>query len=299
MIKALGLTKRYHGAVRVLDELSMHVPPGSVYGLVGQNGSGKTTLLRHIMGILRQDSGEMLVDGQPVWENVELKGRMAYIPDDVFYFYSASVNDMKNYYRHIYSSFDMNRYNKMRELFPEINEKKRIRNMSRGMQKQAALWLQLCLMPDIIVLDEVADGLDPVARRLIWKVLIADVAERGLTVLVSSHNLRELEDVCDHIGIMSRGKVVTERPLDEVRKNICKIVTALPDGKTLPDHLDIIDLQRTGKLLILVLRGSAEENRSKLLACNPLLLEASSLTLEELFIYEMGGRTDASVQNIL
>ena len=206
MIEVKNLVKTF-GGFAALNDLTMTVPTGAVYGLVGPNGSGKSTLIRHIMGIYRQDSGEVRIDGAPVYENPELKGRIAYIPDDVFYFQQAGVRDMMQYYKGIYPGFDTARYEKLKEVF-QLNEKSPIRRMSKGMQKQAAFWLAMCIRPEIMVLDEPVDGLDPVMRRQIWSLLMADAAERGITVLVSSHNLRELEDVCDHVGILDHAKLL-------------------------------------------------------------------------------------------
>ena len=209
MIEVKNVTKRFDGFAALRD-LTMTVPTGAVYGLVGPNGSGKSTIIRHITGIFRQDAGEVLVDGQPVYENPAVKARIAYIPDDVFYFPQAGVRDMMQYYKGIYPRFDAGRYEKLKEVF-QLDERQPIRRMSKGMQKQAAFWLAMCQMADVVVLDEPVDGLDPVMRRQIWGLLMADAAERGLTVLVSSHNLRELEDVCDHVGILDHGHLLLER----------------------------------------------------------------------------------------
>ena len=198
MIEVKNLVKRLDGFA-ALDGLTMTVPDGAVYGLVGPNGSGKSTLLRHITGIYRQDSGEVLINGEPVFENTAVKAKTAYIPDDIFYFLQATVRDMAAYYRGIYPGFSMERYKKLGEVF-ELSETLPIRRMSKGMQKQAAFWLCMSMTPELLVLDEPVDGLDPVMRRQIWSIILADAAEHGTTVLVSSHNLRELEDVCDHVA---------------------------------------------------------------------------------------------------
>ena len=214
-IEAVEVVKRF-GAHRALDGLSMTVPSGAVYGLVGPNGAGKTTAIRHIAGILRPDGGEVLADGVPVFENVDAKARMAYIPDEVFYFPQASVNDMMHFYRGVYPGFDSQRFERLAEAFP-IDRKMPMRRFSRGMKKQAAFWLALSLRPELLVLDEPVDGLDPVMRRQVWSLLLSDVAEHGTGVLVSSHNLRELEDVCDMVGFINNGKMLLERQLSELQ----------------------------------------------------------------------------------
>ena len=194
MIKVSNVTKSFDG-FKALDGLSMTVENGSIYGLVGPNGAGKSTILRHIMGIYRPDSGSILVNGQPVYENPQVKAGIAAIPDELYYFTSASTRYMMRFYRGLYPKFDGKRYEALKEAFPEVDEKQPIRRLSKGMQKQSAFWLALCCQPDLLVLDEPVDGLDPVMRRQVWSLLMNDVAQRGTTVLVSSHNLRELEDV--------------------------------------------------------------------------------------------------------
>ena len=296
MIEVKNVTKRFDGFA-ALSDLTMTVPTGAVYGLVGPNGSGKSTILRHITGVYRQDAGEVLVDGQPVFENPEVKARIAYIPDDVFYFPQAGVRDMMQYYRGVYPRFDTARYEKLKEVF-QLDERQPIRRMSKGMQKQAAFWLAMCQMADIMVLDEPVDGLDPVMRRQIWGLLMADAAERGLTVLVSSHNLRELEDVCDHVGILDHGHLLLERSLTELQENISKIQLALPDERPLPAGLNLVHETVSGRLRTLILRGNPDETLQKLRECEPLFLDAVPLSLEEIFIYELGG-ADYAVKDIL
>ncbi len=296
MIEVKNLTKRFDGFA-ALDGLTMTVPTGSVYGLVGPNGSGKSTVIRHIMGIFRPDSGGVFIDGAPVYENPTVKSRMAYIPDDIFYFVQSSVRDMMHYYRGIYPTFDMERYEKLREVFG-LNEKMPIRRMSKGMQKQAAFWLAMCLRPEVLVLDEPVDGLDPVMRRQVWSLLMADAAERGVTVLVSSHNLRELEDVCDHVGILDHGRLLLERSLSELQENITKVQLALPDERPLPEGLQLVHETVNGRLRTLILRGDPQETLAQLQELQPLFLDALPLTLEEIFIYELGG-ADYAVKDIL
>ena len=287
MIEIKNVVKEFDG-FRALDDLSMTVPSGSVYGLVGPNGAGKSTIIRHLTGIYRQDSGEVLVDGQPVFENPSVKNRIAYIPDDIFFFSNASIGEMARFYRSIYPQFDAERFKKLGEVFG-LDTKRQMRKLSKGMQKQAAFWMMMALRPEFLVLDEPVDGLDPVMRRQIWSIVMADVAENGTTVLVSSHNLRELEDVCDHVGIMNKGKIMIERTLSELQEGIIKLQLALPDGGTLPDGLDILHKTSTGRLQTIILHGASAELEEKLSPCKPLFMDFVPLTLEEIFIYELGG----------
>ena len=296
MIEIKNVVKEFDG-FRALDGLDMTVPGGSVYGLVGPNGAGKSTIIRHLTGIYKQDSGEILVDGQPVFENPAVKNRIAYIPDDIFFFANASIIEMARFYRSIYPQFDSERFKKLGEVFG-LDQKRQMRKLSKGMQKQAAFWMMMSLRPDILVLDEPVDGLDPVMRRQIWSIIMSDVAENGTTVLVSSHNLRELEDVCDHVGIMNKGRIMLERTLSDLQEGIVKLQLALPDGQTLPEGLEILHASSTGRLQTLILHGTAAELQAKLEASRPLFVDIVPLTLEEIFIYELGG-ADYEVKDIV
>ena len=296
MIEVRNVIKEFDG-FRALDNLTMTVPKGSVYGLVGPNGAGKSTIIRHLTGIYLQDSGEITVDGERIFENPAVKSRIAYIPDDIFYFSNASIKEMMDFYRSIYPNFDEARFKKLGEVF-NLDPKRQMRRLSKGMQKQAAFWMAVSLRPDILILDEPVDGLDPVMRRQIWSIIMADVAENGTTVLVSSHNLRELEDVCDHVGIMNKGKIMIERSLNDLQENIVKIQLALPDGAALPEGLDILHSASTGRLQSLIMRGNRDELIAKLNTANPLFIDVVPLTLEEIFIYELGG-ADYEVKDIV
>ena len=281
------VVKRF-GAHRALDGLNMAVPSGSIYGLVGPNGAGKTTAIRHITGILRQDSGEVLADGAPVFENAAVKARMAYIPDEVFYFPQSSVNDMMRFYRGVYPGFDRDRFEKLAEAFP-LDRRMPMRRFSRGMKKQAAFWLALSLRPELLVLDEPVDGLDPVMRRQVWSLLLSDAAEHGTGVLVSSHNLRELEDVCDRVGFISGGRMLLERSLSELQENVCKIQYVPAEGRGIPEWLDVMHASGAGRLKPLIVRGAPASVTARLEAERPVFVDALPLTLEEIFIYELGG----------
>ena len=296
MIEVRNVMKEFDG-FRALDDMSMTVQTGSVYGLVGPNGAGKSTIIRHLTGIYRQDAGEITIDGAPVFENPEVKSRIAYIPDDIFYYANASIREMMDFYRSIYPHFDAERFKKLADVFG-LDPKRQMRRLSKGMQKQAAFWIAVSLRPEILILDEPVDGLDPVMRRQIWSIIMADVAENGTTVLVSSHNLRELEDVCDSVGIMNKGKIMIERSLNELQENIVKIQLALPDGERLPEGLDILHKSNTGRLQSLIMHGTQEELTEKLQSAHPLFIDAVPLTLEEIFIYELGG-ADYEVKDIV
>ena len=297
MIEVRNVTKTFDGFT-ALNDVSLTVPAGSVYGLVGPNGAGKSTLIRCLTGIYRPDAGVLKADGQDVWENESLKTRIAAIPDDWYYFNQANVRDMMRFYKGFYPRFSMERYEKLKEVF-NISEKSTIRRLSKGMQKQVAFWLTMCCMPDYLVLDEPVDGLDPVMRRQVWSLVMNDVSERGTTVLVSSHNLRELEDVCDHVGILEHGTVLLERSLAQLQDNMVKLQVVFPDGVTeVPADLPVLHASRIGRIHTLIMRMNAEEASNLLVKYSPLLVDAVPLTLEEIFIYELGG-TDYAVKDIV
>lgn len=285
MIEIRNVVKTFDG-FRALDGVTMTVPRGAVYGLVGPNGAGKSTLIRHLTGIYRPDSGTIDIDGQPVYENPAVKARIAYIPDDVFYFPQATIPDMMRYYRGIYPKFDAERYQKLGEVF-QLDPKRQIRRLSKGMQKQAAFWLAMCLRPDVLVLDEPVDGLDPVMRRQIWSLVVEDVAGYGMTVLVSSHNLRELEDICDHVGMMHAGRMLLERSLAELQENIVKV--QLVTDQPLPEDLAVLHASTLGRVQTLIIRGEPAQTAERLAGTKPLLCDLLPLSLEEIFMYELGG----------
>ena len=299
MIAAKHVIKTFDG-FRALDGLTMEVPKGAIYGLVGPNGAGKSTILRHITGVYRPDQGEVLVDGQEVYENPAVKARIASIPDELFAFLSASTRDMMKFYRGFYPRFDGRRYEALKEVFSTVEEKAPIRRLSKGMQKQSAFWLALCCRPDVLVLDEPVDGLDPVMRRQVWSLLMGDVTEYNTTVLVSSHNLRELEDVCDHVGILSHGKVLIQRSLSDLQENIVKMQIVFQERElpALPEDMEVLHVSQVGRIHTLIIRGQADEVTNRLAVYAPILMEALPLTLEEIFIYELGGE-DYAVRDIV
>ncbi len=283
MLEARHITKTF-GSVKALDDLSMSVPKGGVYGLVGPNGAGKSTAIRCCLGVYRPDTGSVTLEGQPVYENPAAKCRIASIPDDIFYFPSASLEEMRRYYRGIYPQFDDDLFERLHEVF-RLPEKTPMRRFSKGMQKQAAFHLAVCCRPDMLILDEPVDGLDPLMRRQVWSLILSDVAQRETTVLISSHNLRELEDICDHVGIMDHGKMLLERSLADMQGNTVKlqIVGDVPDG------LEVLHESASGRLKTLVVRGGAQMVAEKAREKNPAYFDVLPLSLEEIFIYELGG----------
>jgi len=294
MIEVKQVTKTFDG-FKALEDLNLTVPKGAVYGLVGPNGAGKSTLIRNLMGVYRPDCGTITVDGEPVYENPAVKTRMVCIPDEIFYSTMDTIRDLKNLYKGIYPNFDEARFEKLGEIF-KLDPKKQVRRFSKGMQKQLAFWLAISCRPEILVLDEPVDGLDPVMRRQIMSIILEDVAENGTTVLVSSHNLRELEDICDHVGIMYKGRMMLERSLSALQDNMVKIQLVME--QSLPEELQVVHHSAVGRVQTIIARGSAEEVETILNRCSPLLCDVLPLSLEEVFIYELGG-VDYEVKNVL
>ncbi len=289
MIRAKAVVKKF-GDYKALDNFEISVEKGSIYGLVGSNGAGKTTIINHLMGALKPDSGSVKINGENVWENEKLKQKVLCINDDWFYFSSFTVKEMARFYKSIYKSFNNERYEALGKLF-EIEEKRQIRRLSKGMKKQVAFRLVLSCMPEVLILDEPLDGLDPVMRKQIMNVIISDVAEREMTVLVSSHNLRELEDLCDHVGIIHKGKMVVQKPLDDIKGGIFKVQTAFEGEfpEELKKELNVLSLSHSGSVYTIIIKGNSDEAEEKIKAYNPVIYDKVRLTLEEVFIYELGG----------
>ena len=297
MIDIQNISKGYEGT-QALSSLSLHVPRGAVYGLVGPNGAGKSTLLRCLSGVSQPDSGVILVDGQPVYENPGLKARIAYIPDDLYYFTSASLMDMKRFYQGFFPTFDEELFKKLADIFP-IDPKKSIRHLSKGMQKQAAFWLNLSLQPDLFLLDEPVDGLDPVMRRQLWSLIMGEVERRQVTVVISSHNLRELEDVCDHVGVIDHGKMLLERALSQLQEDFVKVqIVFPPESAPVLPQVTPLHHSSTGRVHTFILKCGAQAAEQAARACQPVFYDILPLTLEEIFIYELGG-ADYAVKELV
>ena len=292
MIEMQSVTKKF-GDFTALDQLSLQIPKGAVYGLVGPNGAGKSTAIRLLTGVYRPDSGSITLDGAPIYEEPAIKSRICSISDEVFYFPSASLEEMRKFYRGIYKGFDDELFTRLYDIF-RLPKKGAIRRFSKGMQKQAAFHLSICTRPDVLVLDEPVDGLDPVMRRQVWSLILSDVAQRGTTVLISSHNLRELEDVCDHVGILDHGKMLLQRSLADMQGGIHKVQLV---GE-IPQSLEVLHATDSGRIKTLIVRGTGEEIAAHMAVAQPAFFDILPLSLEEIFIYELGG-VNYEVKNII
>ncbi len=297
MIKVQNVDKSFDG-FKALHNLDLNVRKGSIYGLVGTNGAGKTTLIKHVTGVLKQDGGSITVEDVPVYENLGIKQRIGYIPDDLYFFASYNLKESARFYKSIYPSWNEERYQHMVKQF-ELSEKRKLSKFSKGMQKQAAFILTMSSMPDYLILDEPIDGLDPIIRKLVWKYVVEDVAEREMTVLVSSHNLREMEGICDSIGILNKGKMMIERDLDELKSDIHKIQAAFRNPKEDPyAGLNVLHKESRGTVDLLIVRNRKELVEKVIAESNPVVFDLLPLSLEEIFIYELGGG-DSEIEGII
>ena len=299
MINVKGLCKKFDD-FQALNDLDLNVEKGSIYGLIGVNGSGKTTLIRHLTGILRPDCGSVQMDGREVYDNIDIKKRLGYIPDELFFFGSYNLKSMSTFYRGLYPNWNQNRYEEMVEDF-SLTERGKLSKFSKGMQKQAQFILTMSCMPDFLILDEPIDGLDPIVRKKVWKYVVDDVAERQMTVLVSSHNLKEMEGICDSIGILSGGEMKIERDLDELKSDIHKVQAAFhneEDAQRAFKGLNVVHREKSGSIEHLIIRGSQEEVERAVYAADPIIFDMLPLSLEEVFIFEMGGEND-DIKSIL
>lgn len=288
MIDVKSVTKKYNHHFAVND-LSLRVKKGSIYGLLGSNGAGKTSLLKLVAGINRPDQGTIQIDELPAYEHVAVKERVVFIPDVLYFFPQATVSQMAAQYKEYYPNWNQQRFEQLKPAFNiELNRK--IHRLSKGMKRQVAFWLALSAMPDVMILDEPIDGLDPVMRQKIKNLLFQDVAEREMTVIISSHNLREIEDLCDHVGIMHQGKIIIEKQIDDLKSDTHKVQLALADPtheEHLLNQLNILHYEKRGSVSLLIVRGSEEQINKVVYSTEVLLYDLLPLTLEEIFIYEM------------
>ena len=286
MMEAKGLQKGF-GSVKVLEELSIQIPTGSIYGLVGPNGSGKSTLLRLLCGVYRPEAGEVLVDGEPVYENTGSKGKVFLLPDDLWFPPGATIREMARFYQGLYPTFHQGEFERLCGVF-QMDPGARISSLSKGMHRQGALLLALSCRTPYLLLDEAFDGLDPVVRLLARRLIVQEVASRQVAVVFSSHNLRELEELCDHIGLLHGGKILLERELDQLKAGFCKVQAAFPEPVDWQGTgLVILQRHQRGNLASLLVKGSPDETLAVLEGYAPLFIEALPLTLEEIFIGEM------------
>ena len=286
MIRAIELTKTFDGT-NAVDHINCEIPSGCTYGLVGTNGSGKSTLLRLIAGVYYPDGGSIDIDGKKIFDNSDVKSQMFFLPDNPYFFHQSNTVDMAKFYAGVYKNFDEELYNKLLTVFT-INPKKNISSLSKGMQRQVAFLLAFACKPGLLLLDEAFDGLDPLILKTL-KSLISDyVSEYQMTFIIASHNLRELETLCDHIGLMHGGKLLLNHNIDYLKQNIhnVNVVCNVPNDELIARGIDILQVkQEQGELRNLIVRGDGDDIKNKLEVIYPKYLAINAPTLEEIFIY--------------
>ncbi len=286
MIKAENLTKRFED-ITAVDHITAEIKEGCVFGLIGTNGSGKSTFLRMASGILKPDEGSITIDGEEVWENPEVKSKYFYISDDQYFFQNGTPQELMQFYRCMYPGFDEKRFHHLLESFG-LKKDRKINTFSKGMKKQVSVICGICAGTDYIFCDETFDGLDPVMRQTVKSLFANDMAERNLTPIIASHNRRELEDICDHIGLLHKGGILLSRELDDMKLNLHKVQCVLSPGMK-PEHLtalDIVKSQQSGSIYTITVRGSQDEVMAWMESYEPVFYELIPLSLEEIFISE-------------
>lgn len=286
MIEIREVCKKFDKIVAV-NQMNLSIRKGEVFGLLGTNGAGKSTLLRMMAGVLRPDSGDILIEAETVWNNPEAKRKFFYISDDQYYFPNATPADMANYYKKYYLDFEEKRFQKLLLQFGMKGNRK-IQTFSKGMKKQLSILLGICAGVSYLFCDETFDGLDPVMRQSMKSIFAREIDERGLTPIIASHNLRELEDICDHIGLLHRGGVLLSKDLETMKENIQKVQCVLPldADKALREMFEILQFRRRGKLVVITVRGEEKVVMEKISALKPIFCESLPLSLEEIFISE-------------
>lgn len=287
MIELKNVDKSFQD-IHAADHITASVKEGMIFGLVGSNGAGKSTLLRMICGIIRPDSGEVLADGEAVFENPAVKSQICFLSDTPYYFANADIKVMQDYYKMVYPDFDEKLFDSLVKKF-NLDLKRKITSFSKGMKKQVSILLGLCAKTKYLLCDETFDGLDPVVRQAVKSLFAAEIMNRDFTPVISSHNLRELEDICDSVGLLHQGKLLLTEELDQIKNNICKLQCVMPDPhreQELLRDLHVLKMERSGSLLTLTVRGAREDALRLAQSREPLFVEALPLTLEEIFISE-------------
>lgn len=293
LITAKNVVKKFD-KFTALNHFNMNVPEGSIYGLVGPNGSGKTTTIKHLIGMYKQDEGEILVNDEKVYDNEKIKSKIAYISDDLYFFHGYSIKDMAKFYSKIYKNFSFEKFNDLQKVF-NIDVKRKVNKLSKGMKKQVAFWLTISCNPEIMILDEPIDGLDPIMKENVWKILLEEVKKRKMTVIISSHNLKELENVCTNIGIMKNGEMVLEKELEKKDNNIQKVQIVFSNNSQIGkirEKLSILKEEKVGSVYYFIVKGEQKEIEDILNKYKLTLMEFLPLSLEEVFMFENGGEAN-------
>ena len=287
MIEAKNVSKSFSDILAV-DNVSVTIKEGSVFGMIGTNGAGKSTFLRMLSGVLLPDAGTITLDDMPVYENPKAKQEFFYISDDQYFFANTTPQELMRYYSIVYTKFDIARAKKLLAQFG-LAEKRKVATFSKGMKKQLSVICGICANTKYLFCDETFDGLDPVMRQAVKSIFAKEIEERGMTPIIASHNLRELEDICDHVGLLHRGGVLLSKDLEDMKVNIHKVQCAFKEGSQIEEVLkqvNVVKKEIRGSLYTITARGNSEEIRNRILMANPIFMEVLPLSLEEIFISE-------------
>lgn len=287
MIELKGVTKNFDN-FKVLENIDLTIPKGSAFGLLGSNGAGKSTILRLLSGIYKAEDGNVLIDGEEVYDNIPIKQKVFFINDETIQFSNFTLNELKNFYRGFYPNFSQELFEKLRNSI-NLPLNKKLSQFSKGMKRQAIVITALACQTDYLLLDEAFDGLDPTMRIIVKRMIVDAIIDRDLTTIISSHNLKEINEVCDTVALLHEGKIIFSKDLDSVKGNIHKIQTAFPEAYTAEDFsgLQIMHFEKNQSIYYMIIKGDEDEIRKQLAPKNPLILDIIPLSLEEIFIYEM------------
>ncbi len=287
MIEAKGVSKSFD-AIVALDRITAKIEEAHVFGLIGTNGAGKSTFMRCMCGVLKPEEGEILIDGEPVYDNPQVKRKLFYISDDQYFYKSGTPNDVLKLYKSVYPEFDETKWRELMERFG-LDPKRKINTFSKGMKKQLSVLYGICANTKYLLCDETFDGLDPVMRQAVKSLFVKEIEDRGLTPIIASHNLRELEDICEYVGLLHRGGILLERDIDDMKLNIHKIQVVIKEQEMLTsikENLDVVSMENRGSLYSITVRGKREDVLDYMRGINPIFYELLPLSLEEIFISE-------------
>ncbi len=287
MIEVKNLTKCFDD-FKAIDNITATIEEGHVFGLIGTNGAGKSTFMRMVSGVLKPNEGEILVDGEPVFDNPNAKAKIFYISDNQFFYNNATPMEMAKLYKAVYPEFDMKRWAEMMEKFG-LSTKRKVNTFSKGMKKQLSVICGICANTRYLLCDETFDGLDPVMRQAVKALFVKEIDERGLTPIIASHNLRELEDICEYVGLLHKGGILLEKDIDDMKLNIHKLQCVIKEEEMLLQikrDLEVVTCDNRGSLYTITIRGRREEIVSYMEDVNPVFYELLPLSLEEIFISE-------------
>ena len=287
MIEVRNINKNFD-SIKAIDNITAQIEEGHVFGLIGTNGAGKSTFMRILCGVLKPDSGQVLIDGEEVYDNPAVKAKLFYISDDQYFFKTGTPKDMLKFYETYYTGFDSEKFKALMKAF-DLDLNRKVNTFSKGMKKQLSVICGVCAGTKYLLCDETFDGLDPVMRQAVKSIFVKEIEERGMTPIIASHNLRELEDICEYVGLLHRGGILFAKDMEDMKINIHKMQVVIKDEETLPkikERFEVVKVESRGALYTVTIRGKREDVDQFMLEINPIFYELLPLSLEEIFISE-------------